>query len=176
MGSVSTRIVLFLMYQKCDIVPIMGHNFLPSSTPFSTSFFTSNWSRLCCRNVGEIDRWHRAFYPSVGGGTIPTMAYFLVFSMCQNGIKSDGRWCQKRNRIDTFDDGLSSRSMTTTAAKGANNPQKNEPVWCRQCHFYELVFPWFDHRFPIFLDDERLRPPPRSHFSRGFVRFFTHFS
>ena len=44
--------------------------------------------------------------------------------MCQNGIKSDGRRCQKRNRIDTFDDGLSSRSMTTTAAKGANNPQK----------------------------------------------------
>ena len=32
------------------------------------------------------------------------MAYFRVFSMCQNGIKSDGRRCQKRNRIDTFDD------------------------------------------------------------------------
>ena len=24
--------------------------------------------------------------------------------MCQNGIKSDGRRCQKRNRIGTFDD------------------------------------------------------------------------
>ena len=30
----------------------------------------------------------------------------------------------KRNRIDTFDDFLSSCSMTTTAAKGAINSQK----------------------------------------------------
>lgn len=44
--------------------------------------------------------------------------------MSVDGIKSDGQQCQKRNRIDIFDDGLSSRSMTTTAAKGAINAEK----------------------------------------------------
>lgn len=80
----------------------MGHNFLPSFTPFSTSFFTS-FFRLSFVNLIAI---MPVFYPSVGGGTIiimilvfihlydissPSMAYFRVFPMCQNGIKSDGR-------------------------------------------------------------------------------------
>lgn len=130
-----TRIVLFLMYQKWDIVPKMGHNFLPSSTPFSTSFSTS-FFRLSFVNLTTI---MPAFYPESRPLTScvlfvrrrrdyyyndMVMAYFQVFPVCQNGIKSDGRRCQKRNRIDTFDDAPSSRSMTTTAAKGANNPQK----------------------------------------------------
>ena len=101
------------MYHKWDNVPKMGHNFLPSFTPFfrlSFVFLSSTWSWLCPRFIPKIDRWHRAFYPSVGGGTIiimilvfihlydissPSMAYFRVFPMCQNGIKSDGRRCQK---------------------------------------------------------------------------------
>lgn len=63
------------------------------------------------------------------------------------------RWSvmPKRNRIDTFDDGLSSRSMTTTAAKGANNPQKMSQFGANNSTFM-------------------------SHFSMGFVRFFIHFS
>lgn len=70
------------------------------------------------------------------------------------------RWSTmpKRNRIDTFDDGLSSRSMTTTAAKGAINAKKMSQFGADNATFMSQF------------------PPPRSHFSRGFVRFFTHFS
>ena len=149
------------MYHKWDNVPKMGHNFLPSFTPFSTSFFrlffaflSSTWSWLCPRFIPKIDRWHRAFYPFVGGGTIiimilvfihlydissPSMAYFRVFPMCQNGIKSDGRRCQKGIE--------STRSMTTTAAKGANNPQKMSEFGADNATFMSQ-FPPPDHTFP----------------------------
>lgn len=50
-----------------------------------------------------------------------------------------------------FDDGLSSRSMNTTAAKGASNPQKMSQFGADNATFM-------------------------SQFSMGFVRFFTHFS
>ena len=87
--------------------------------------------------------------------------------MCQNGIKSDGQQCQKRNRIDTFDDGLSSRSMTTTAAKGANNPQKMSQFGAGFTLFPDdigVVFTHFPDVAPSqithFPADERLRPPP----------------
>ena len=73
------------MYQKRDIT-FCPH--LPRFFVIFSSFFRLSFVKL----------------RSVGGGTIPPMAYFRVFSMCQNGIKSDGRRCQKRNRIDTFDD------------------------------------------------------------------------
>lgn len=155
------------MYQKWDIT-FCPHlpRFLRHFLRLFFVFLSSTWSRLCPCFIPKIDRWHRAFYPSVGGGTIiimilvfihlydissPTMAYFRVFPMCQNGIKSDGRWCQKGVE--------STHSMTV----------------CR-------VVRW-------------LRPPPKvqiipqkmsqfgannstfmSQFSRGFVRFFTHFS
>ena len=75
------------------------------------------------------------------------MAYFRVFPMCQNGIKSDGRRCQKKNRIDTFDDGLSSRSMTTTAAKGAINAKKMSQFGADNATFMSQ-FPPPDHTFP----------------------------
>lgn len=157
------------MYHKWDNVPKMGHNFLPSSTPFSTSFFSS-FFRLSFVNLIVImpvfypenrpltscvlsvrRRWDY-HYNDIGNGTL------CDITMCQNGIKSDGRQCQKRNRIGTFDDGLSSRSTTTTAAKGASNPQKMSQFGADNATFMSQF------------------PPPRSHFSRGFVRFFTHFS
>ena len=73
----------------------------------------------------------------------------------------------KRNRIDTFDDGLSSRSMTTTAAKGANNPQKMSQFGAGFTLFPDdigVVFIHFPDVAPSqithFPADERLRPPP----------------
>ena len=95
------------------------------------------------------------------------------------------RWSvmPKRNRIDTFDDGLSSRSMTTTAAKGANNPKKMSQFGAGFTLFPDdigVVFTHFPDVAPSqithFPADERLRPPPHPHFSMGFVRFFRRFS
>lgn len=95
--------MLFLMYHKWDNVPKMGHNFLPSSTPFSTSFFTSFFAFFSSNYdpsaAGLYPRWHIFGHPNVP-------KWHKI------------RWpiVPKKNRIDTFDDGLSSRSMTTTAA------------------------------------------------------------
>lgn len=62
------------------------------------------------------------------------------------------RWpiMPKRNRIDTFDDGLSSRSMTTAAAKGANNPQKMGQFGAGFTLF-QTILGWFLHIFQTLL-------------------------
>lgn len=76
----------------------MGHNFLPSFTPFSTSFFTS-FFRLSFVNLIAI---MSAFYPENRPLTSCVFyvrrrrdythnGIFSDISMCQNGIKSDGR-------------------------------------------------------------------------------------
>ena len=150
------------MYQKWDITFCLHlPRFLRLFFVFFSSFF-----RLSFVNLIVI---MSAFYPENRPLTSCVLSVrrrrdcthngiLSDISMCQNGIKSDGRRCQKRNRIDTFDDAPSSRSMTTTAAKGANNPQKMSQFGANNATVMS--------QFLL----------PRSHFSRGFVRFFTHFS
>ena len=76
----------------------MGHNFLASFTPFSTSFFTS-FFRLSFVNLIVI---MSAFYPENRPLTLCVLSVcrrrdytpdgiFSDISMCQNGIKSDGQ-------------------------------------------------------------------------------------
>ena len=148
------------MYQKWDITFCLHlPRFLRHFFVFLSSFF-----RLSFVNPIVI---MPAFYPE--NRPLTSCVFYVrrrrdytldgIFSdipMCQNGIKSDGRRCQKRNRIDTFDDGLSSRSMTTTAAKGANNPKKMSQFGAGFTHFPDVAPSQITH-FPT---DERLRPPP----------------
>ena len=91
------------------------------------------------------------------------------------------RWSvmPKRNRIDTFDDGLLSRSMTTTAAKGANNPKKMSQFGAGFTLFPDdigVVFTRFPDVAPSqithFPTDERLRPPPPITLFQRFCQVF----
>ena len=152
----------------------MGHNFLPSSTPFSTSFFSS-FFRLSFVNPIVI---MPAFRPENRPLTSCVLSVRRRRDHTHNGILSGVpnvpkwhkiRWSvmPKRNRIDTFDGGLSSRSMTTTAAKGANNPQKMSQFGAGFTLFPDdigVVFTHFPDVAPSqithFPADERLRPPP----------------
>lgn len=164
------------MYQKWDIT-FYPHLlrflrlFLRHFFVFFSSFFRQpdhDYARVLSRkSTADIVRFIR---PSAAG-LYPRWHIF--------GHPSVPKWHKirwpimpKRNRIDTLDDGLSSRSMTTTAAKGANNPQKMSQFGAGFTHFPDVAPSQITH-FP---DDERLRPPPHPHFSKGFVRVFRRFS
>ena len=77
----------------------------------------------------------------------------------------------KRNRIDTFDDGLSSRSMTTTAAKGANNAKKKSQFGADNATFMSQ-FPSPDHTFPWVLLGFLHIFPNKKPLSSGFLEGF----
>lgn len=83
------------------------------------------------------------------------------------------RWSvmPKRNRIDTFDDGLSSRSMTTTAAKGANNAKKKSQFGADNATFMSQ-FPSPDHTFPWVLLGFLHIFPNKKPLSSGFLEGF----
>ena len=96
------------MYHKWDIT------FCPHLLCFLRLFFVflSSFFRLSFVNLIVI---MPAFYPENRPLTSCALSVrrrrdythngiFSDIPMCQNGIKSDGRRCQKRNRIDTFDD------------------------------------------------------------------------
>ena len=160
------------MYQKWDITFCLHlPRFLRHFFVFLSSFFRQpdrDYARVLSRkSTADIVRFIR---PSAAG----LYSQWHIFGHPNVPKWHKIRWSvmPKRNRIDTFDDGLSSRSMTTTAAKGANNPQKMSQFGAGFTLFPDVAPSQITH-FPT---DERLRPPPRSHFSRGFVRFFTHFS
>ena len=155
----------------------MGHNFLSSSTSFSTSFL-----RLFFAFLSSFFRQPDRDYVRVLSRNRPLTSCVLSVrrrrDYTHNGIISGIlnvpkwhkiRWptMPKRNRIDTFDDGLSSRSMTTAAAKGANNPPKMSQFGAGFTLFPDdigVVFTHFPDVAPSqithFPADERLRPPP----------------
>ena len=90
------------------------------------------------------------------------------------------RWSivPKRNRIGVLDDGLSSRSMTTITTKGANNSKKMSQFGANNSTFMSQFGAINSHNSQIFqppvphiFSFRWLRPPPRSHFSGGFVGF-----
>lgn len=143
------------MYQKWDItfclhLPRFLRLFLRHFFVFLSSFFRQpdrDYVRVLSRkSTADIVRFIR---PSAAG----LYSQWHIFGHLNVPKWHKIRWpiMPKRNRIDTFDDGLSSRSMTTTAAKGANNPQKMSQFGADNATFM-------------------------SQFSMGFVRFFTHFS
>lgn len=188
------------MYHKWDNVPKMGHNFLPSSTSFSSSFFRlffvkpfTTMSAFCPENrplTSCVLFVHRRRNYHYNDTCFYTYVWYLIIlkwrTLWHHKVPKwhKIRWSivPKRNRIDIFDDGLSSRSMTTTAAKGAINAEKMSQFGAINSTFLREFSAINSHNSQIFqppvphiFSFRWLRPPPRSHFSRGFVRFFTHF-
>ena len=152
----------------------MGHNFLDDYARVFYVIFSS-FFRLSFVNPIVI---MPAFYPENRPLT-PCVFYVrrrrdYTHNGIISGILNVPKWHKirwptmpKRNRIDTFDDGLSSRSMTTTAAKGANNPPKMSQFGAGFTLFPDdigVVFTHFPDVAPSqithFPADERLRPPP----------------
>lgn len=142
------------MYQKWDITFCLHlPRFLCHFFVFFSSFF-----RLSFVNPITI---MPAFYPENRPLTSCVLFVRRRRDYTHNGIllgiPNVPKWHKirwsvmpKRNRIDTFDDGLSSRSMTTTAAKGANNPQKMSQFGAGFTLF-QTILGWFLHIFQTLL-------------------------
>ena len=155
------------MYQKWDItfwphLPRFLRHFFVFFSPFFRQPDRDYVRVLSRKSTADIVRFIR---PSAAG----LYPRWHIFGHPNVPKWHKIRWSvmPKRNRIDTFDDGLSSRSMTTTAAKGANNPQKMSQFGAGFTLFPDdigVVFTHFPDVAPSqithFPADERLRPPP----------------
>ena len=158
------------MYQKWDITFCLH---LRHFFRLFFAFLSSTWSWLCPRFIPKIDRWHRAFYPSVGGGTTiimilvfihlydissPSMAYFRVFQcakMAQNPMVGSAKKGIESTHSMTLHRVVRWRrpppKVQITLKKWASLVQIMPLLWASFC-CPDHTFPWvllgFLHIFP----------------------------